>query len=127
MDIRIFYRIFNGLNIMIKYQKLYNKNSNRTYRSYIIGFLLSVIITISAFYIAVCKIFSAVNSYIMVYILAITQLYVQLVFFMHLSERSKTYWNIISFIFTLVIIIILVSGTLWITYNLYTNMMLVTI
>lgn len=111
---------------MIKCQQLYNKNSNKTYRSYVIGFLLSIIITITAFYIAVCKIFSAANSYIMIYILAIIQLYVQLVFFLHLSDHSKTYWNIVSFVFTLVIIIILVSGTLWITYNLYTNMMLVT-
>ena len=130
LDFCIFYRIFNGNNIMKNPQKfLYDQNTGAaygTYKSYIIGFLLSFIITLTSFYIVKYKLFSVSISYIAIVILSILQLYVQVVYFLHVNTHSKIRWNLISFIFTLVIILILFIGTLWIMHNLYKNMMIVT-
>lgn len=95
-----------------------------TYRTYTAGFVLSVIITVFAFCLVGFKVFPPVGLYIAVAILAILQLYVQLTFFLHLSTDSKVSWNMVSFIFALIIILILVIGTLWIMYNLYSMMMI---
>lgn len=94
-----------------------------TYKTYISGFVLSVIITVTAFLVVGFHIFPPVGLYLSVAILALLQFYVQLVFFLHLSTDSKARWNLISFIFTLIVVIILVAGTLWIMFNLYTMMM----
>ena len=94
-----------------------------TYKTYITGFLLSVIITVTAFCIVGFKIFPPVGLYVSVAILALIQLYVQLVFFLHLSTESKARWNMVSFIFALIVVLILVIGTLWIMFNLYSMMM----
>lgn len=113
---------------MTNHQHLYDQDTGAaygTYRSYITGFLLSIVITLAAFYIVGYEVFSTANTYIAVAILAVIQLYVQLVFFLHLSTHSKARWNLVSFAFTVIIVAILVIGTLWIMYNLYANMMLV--
>ncbi|WP_116964595.1 cytochrome o ubiquinol oxidase subunit IV [Fastidiosibacter lacustris] len=94
-----------------------------TYKTYITGFLLSVIITIIAFCIVGFKTFPPIGLYISVSILAFIQLYVQLVFFLHLSTDSKARWNLISFVFAVIVVLILVIGTLWIMFNLYSMMM----
>ncbi len=95
-----------------------------TYKTYVRGFLLSVLLTLMAF----CMVgfggfgLSKAALYVAVAALAIIQLFVQLVFFLHLSTHSKSSWNLLSFIFTLVMVAILVVGTMWIMYNLYANM-----
>ncbi|MBK2123659.1 cytochrome o ubiquinol oxidase subunit IV [Fangia hongkongensis] len=107
-------------------EHLYDKDTGAaygTYKSYITGFLLSIIITVVAFALVGFKVFPPVGLYISVAVLALLQFYVQLVFFLHLSTDSKARWNMISFIFTLVVVIILLVGTLWIMFNLYTMMM----
>lgn len=93
-----------------------------TYKSYIIGFVLSIVTTVVAFYIVDTHALPATELYITLGALALVQLLVQLIFFLHLSTHSKARWNLISFVFTTLIVFILVIGTLWIMYNLYTNM-----
>lgn len=93
------------------------------YRTYITGFVLSIIITVIAFCLVGFKVFPPVWLYVSVAILALIQLYVQLVFFLHLSTDSKARWNMISFIFAVIVVLILVIGTLWIMFNLYSMMM----
>jgi cytochrome o ubiquinol oxidase operon protein cyoD len=51
-------------------------------------------------------------------VLAITQLFVQLTFFLHLDRESKPRWNLQVFLFMLIILLIIVVGSLWIMSNL---------
>ncbi|WP_119343069.1 cytochrome o ubiquinol oxidase subunit IV [Facilibium subflavum] len=107
-------------------EHLYDKDTGAAYgthKTYLVGFGLSIIITIIAFSLVGFKLLPPTGLYIAVAILALIQFYVQLVFFLHLSTDSKARWNMISFIFTLVVVLILVIGTLWIMFNLYTMMM----
>ena len=55
---------------------------------------------------------------------AIVQIYVHMVFFLHMTSKAEGGWTWMSLIFTLVLVVITLTGSLWITYNLKANMML---
>ncbi|WP_299011477.1 cytochrome o ubiquinol oxidase subunit IV [uncultured Shewanella sp.] len=95
-----------------------------TYASYITGFILSILLTIIPYYIVVYTDISAGVKTLSIILLALAQLFVQLVFFLHLNTRSEKGWNFLSFIFTMLVVIILIGGSLWIMYHLRVNMML---
>jgi cytochrome o ubiquinol oxidase operon protein cyoD len=110
---------------MAKHESEFDLDTGATYgthKSYAKGFILSLILTLISFYLVSSGAFSTAHLYIAVGILALIQLFVQLVFFLHLSTHSKASWNLLSFLFTLVMVLIFVLGTLWIMYNLYANM-----
>ncbi|KEI35125.1 cytochrome o ubiquinol oxidase subunit IV [Allofrancisella frigidaquae] len=94
-----------------------------THKSYIQGFILSVVITTIAFVLVGFKLLSPVALCVSVALLALIQLFVQLVFFLHLSTDSKARWNLISAIFALIVVFIVVAGTIWIMFDLYDMMM----
>ena len=83
--------------------------------TYTIGFLLSVGLTLIAFFIA-----PSLGSFAIPCIVAsaLAQLFVQLAFFLHLGREKDAGWSVGIFSFALVIIGILVIGTLWIMNNL---------
>ena len=85
-----------------------------TLRSYCVGFAFSVVLTLIAFWSAL-----HLGSYapFVIVLLALLQLLVQLVYFLHLGS-TKGDWNTGLLMFTSVIILILVGGTLWIMTNL---------
>ncbi len=56
-------------------------------------------------------------------ILAVAQIVVHMVYFLHLDARSEAGWNMMALIFTAVILIIALTGSLWIMYHLKVNMM----
>lgn len=93
-----------------------------TYQSCIVGFVSSLFLTLFSFYLVASSALPPKIMYIVVGVLAIVQLFVQAKFFLHLNTHSKKTWNLLSFLFTLIVVLILVMGTLWIMYNLYTQM-----
>jgi cytochrome o ubiquinol oxidase subunit IV len=52
------------------------------------------------------------------------QLVVHLVCFLHMSRSSEGGWNLISFVFTLVILFIVVALSVWIIWSMHFNMMI---
>lgn len=92
--------------------------------SYITGFVLSLVLTLVAYSLVWRYVQSNYTLYtdkfllISVAALAITQLLVQLVFFLHLSRESKPRWNLAVLSFAVLIVVILVFGSLWIMWNL---------
>ncbi len=110
---------------MAKHEPEFDVDTGATYgthKSYATGFILSIILTLTSFYLVSTGAFSTLHLYIAVGVLALIQLFVQLVFFLHLSTHSKASWNLLSFLFALLMVLIFVLGTLWIMYNLYVNM-----
>ncbi len=91
-------------------------------RSYITGFTLSILLTLLPYFIVVNHIFSGITLVAAVVLFGVAQLLVQLVYFLHLSPRAKARWNLIALVFTVLIVLILVAGTLWIMNNLNYNM-----
>jgi cytochrome o ubiquinol oxidase operon protein cyoD len=87
-------------------------------QSYTVGFVLSLILTFTAYIIAVRDV---AHGWALVYILAtlaVVQLFVQLVFFLHVGRESKPRWNLTAAVFAAMVVGILVFGSLWIMKNL---------
>jgi cytochrome o ubiquinol oxidase operon protein cyoD len=54
---------------------------------------------------------------------AAVQIVVHMVFFLHLDPKSEGGWNMLAFIFTMVLVVIALSGSLWVMHHLNANMM----
>lgn len=97
--------------------------------TYIIGFALSVVLTASAFLLVHTHVAHhhqyPSDNFMMTAlpILAVVQLFVQLIFFLHLGRESKPRWNAAALAFALTVVLILVVGSLWIMSNLNYRMM----
>ncbi len=87
-------------------------------RTYSIGFALSIILTIAAYVIASRQLASNWTLIYVLVVLAITQLLVQLVFFLHLGRGSDGRWNLTVAAFAGLVVFILVFGSLWIMHHL---------
>lgn len=98
-------------------------NDHGTVKSYIHGFILSLILTIIPFAVVSQHWFSNITSYVIIGLFAVAQLFVQLVYFLHLNHKSSAKWNLNVFLFTFLVVLILVLGTLWIMVNLNYYMM----
>jgi cytochrome o ubiquinol oxidase operon protein cyoD len=98
-------------------------NSHGTYKSYIIGFVLSLVLTFASYFAVTLGVFEGNKTHIIIALLALAQFFVQLVFFLHLNSEEGPRWNLVSFIFTLIITIILVIGSLWVMYHMNYHMM----
>ena len=100
-----------------------------TLRAYVIGYLLSVALTLTAFGLVEAHIHAAYqatsNNPIIAVImgLAIVQFFIQLYFFLHLGKETSPRWKLWTFGFMLGVVIILVVGSLWIMANLNYRMM----
>ena len=94
-----------------------------TLTTYIVGFVLSVLLTLAAFAVVGYGILSGTVAIIVIVALALLQLFVQLRFFLHMSANSKARWNLMTFIFTAIIVLILVFGSIWIMVNINYHMM----
>lgn len=93
-----------------------------TLGSYIVGFILSIILTVIPYTLVVNHIVTGNNLIIAIVACAAIQLIVQLIYFLHLSFAPNQQWTLISFVFTFLILVILVVGSLWIMYHLNLNM-----
>lgn len=87
-------------------------------KSYIIGFLLSIILTLAAYFIVVEHIFENLVLDITISLIALAQVVCQLLFFLHLGNEPKPRWNLLAFYFMVLVVVIIVGGTLWIMHNL---------
>jgi cytochrome o ubiquinol oxidase operon protein cyoD len=92
--------------------------------AYSAGFVLSLLLTSTAFWLTHKHITShhlSPTDHFMIFalcVLAITQLVVQLIFFFHLDRESKPRWNITALFFAATVVLILVLGSLWIMWSL---------
>ncbi len=96
---------------------------NKTFTAYIVGFLGSLFLTMIAFFVVANHTVSNESLYWIISLLAIAQLYVQVVFFLRVNAGQQARLNLLTFIFTILIIVVVLAGSIWIMYNLNVNMM----
>lgn len=93
-------------------------------RSYLTGFALSVILTAIPFWLVMSgTLGSKQGTALAITILAVGQIFVHMVYFLHMNRKAEGGWSLLALIFTLVIVIIALSGSMWVMYHLNTNMM----
>lgn len=92
-------------------------------RDYVIGFGLSVILTAIPFWLVMARPFSDVTTAVAVMALAVIQIVVHMIYFLHLSPKAEDGWSVTALVFTVIVVAIMLSGSLWVMYHLNTNMM----
>jgi cytochrome o ubiquinol oxidase operon protein cyoD len=93
-------------------------------RTYLIGFLLSVVLTAVPFWLVMSgTLNSRLATALAIAALAVAQIIVHMVCFLHMNTRSEEGWSILALVFTLVLVVIALIGSLWIIYHLNMNMM----
>ncbi len=91
---------------------------------YATGFILSVILTAIPFWLVMGKVLPTPTITSLVILgFAMVQVVVHMVYFLHMNPKSEGGWNLIALIFTAVLLIIVLVGTLWVMHHMNTNMM----
>jgi len=95
-----------------------------TFRGYMIGFLLSVVLTAIPFWLVMHKVIPNPQATIWIVLaFAVVQILVHMAYFLHLDTSSEGGWNMLALIFTMVLVVIALSGSLWVMYHMNANMM----
>jgi cytochrome o ubiquinol oxidase operon protein cyoD len=97
--------------------------SHGTFRSYITGFVLSVILTAIPFWLVMANVLnSSLHTIIAIMALAAVQIIVHMVYFLHMNTRSEGGWTIMALSFTVTLVVITLAGSIWVMYHLERNM-----
>lgn len=95
-----------------------------SFREYMIGFLLSVVLTVIPFWLVLADVTSNTTLAIFLIVaLGLVQMVVHMIYFLHLNTKSEAGWVVISLSFTLMLVVIAIAGSIWIMWHLNRNMM----
>ena len=91
---------------------------------YLTGFALAVILTAVPFWLVMTGALGDNQITALVIVaLAAVQIVVHMVFFLHMGPRVEGGWSLMALLFTLILVVITLAGSLWVMYHLNTNMM----
>ncbi|MBV8237475.1 MAG: cytochrome o ubiquinol oxidase subunit IV [Sphingomonas sp.] len=95
-----------------------------TRRDYVTGFLLSVVLTAIPFGLVMSGVIADARvTAAIIAGLAMVQIVVHMVYFLHMNARSEHGWTLMALIFTVVIVVIVLAGSLWVMFNMNHYMM----
>ena len=93
-------------------------------KSYLIGFGLSVVLTAIPFWLVMTgTIADKAVTALIVLVLAAVQIVVHMIYFLHMNTRSENGWTMMALIFTVIMVVIALTGSLWVMHHLNINMM----
>ena len=99
-------------------------HAHSTLRGYMIGFVLSVILTAVPFWLVMSD--ALTDNQLTAFAImgfAVAQIIVHMIYFLHMSPKMENGWSMLALIFTLLIVVITLAGSLWVMYHLNVNMM----
>lgn len=95
-----------------------------TMKGYVTGFMLAVILTAIPFWLIMGDVFrDPKTAAIVVMVFAVAQIFVHMIYFLHMNSKSEGGWTMLAMIFTVVLVIITLAGSFWVMFHLNTNMM----
>jgi len=93
-------------------------------RAYGLGFGLSIVLTAIPFWLVIGGALpDKTVTGLAITLFAAVQIVVHMICFLHMNAKSEGGWNMLALIFTLVLVVIVLSGSLWVMYHLNHNMM----
>jgi cytochrome o ubiquinol oxidase operon protein cyoD len=101
----------------------HDTHAHGSMRSYVSGFILSVALTLASFGAVMSNIVPAGARLTLIVALCVAQLFVQLVYFLHLGSARSQRANTAIFACTTFLIAVVVAGSLWVMHNANVNMM----
>lgn len=95
-----------------------------TFKGYMTGFVLAVILTAVPFWLVMGKVFTtSTATAITILAIGVVQIVVHMIYFLHMNGRAEGGWTLLALIFTLVLVFITLTGSLWVMFHLNENMM----
>ena len=95
-----------------------------TFSGYMIGFVLSIILTAIPFWLVMTDAIADRSTAMLILAgLAAVQIVVHMVYFLHMNGKIEGGWTLLSTIFTIVILMIALLGTLWVMFHMNAHMM----
>lgn len=91
---------------------------------YAVGLFLAVLLTIVSFFVAGTNLVWAPSIPIALFVLAVAQIGVHLVFFVHITTGPDNANNVMALAFGVLIVFLVIGGSLWIMSDLNANMTL---
>ncbi len=93
-------------------------------KQYVIGFLLSVLLTAVPFALVMTGVLADPRlTAALVMVCAVVQIVVHMIYFLHMNTKSENGWTLMALIFTLILVVIVLAGSLWVMYHMNLNMM----
>jgi cytochrome o ubiquinol oxidase subunit IV len=93
-------------------------------KGYMTGFGLAALLTIIPFWLVMSGAFAKSGpADALILFLAGIQIVVHMVYFLHMNAKSEGGWNMLALVFTIVLVVITLSGSIWIMFHLNDNMM----
>jgi cytochrome o ubiquinol oxidase subunit IV len=90
---------------------------------YVVGLGLAILLTVTSFFIAGTDLVWQPSIPVALVVLAIAQMGVHLVFFLHITTGRDNTNNVMALAFGVLIVVLVIGGSLWIMANLNHNMM----
>jgi cytochrome o ubiquinol oxidase operon protein cyoD len=98
--------------------------SHSTFKGYMTGFVLAVILTAIPFWLVMGNVLGKTSTTSLVILgFAAVQIVVHMIYFLHMDAKSESGWNMLALIFTIVLVVITLAGSLWVMYHMNANMM----
>lgn len=102
---------------------LHDEAPHGTRRGYLTGFALSVVLTAVPFALVMAGLVTGSTAVLAILALALVQIVVHMVFFLHMNTKVEAGWSMLALMFTAVLVVITLAGSIWVMYHLNTNMM----
>src|SRR5271155_4637293 len=99
------------------------EESRANFLSYTAGLGLAILATIASFVVSQTNLLWAPGIPVGLVVLALAQIGVHLVFFLHLGSGPDSTNNILALAFGVLIVFLIITGSVWIIANLNSNMM----
>lgn len=100
----------------------HSAHAESTLSEYVWGMIWSLILTAISFGLVMIGGLDSTTTKSLLILAAALQVFVQLVYFLHMNGSSDQYWNTVTGIYTVLQVVILLGGSLWIMYHLQANM-----
>lgn len=101
-----------------------SNGAHGTFRGYMTGFVLSVILTAIPFWLMMGNVLdNTLRTSIVIMALAAVQIVVHMIYFLHMNTKSEGGWTFLALVFTLTLVVITLVGSIWVMYHLDQNMM----
>lgn len=92
-------------------------------RDYTIGFLLSVVLTAIPFWLVMERPLADGVTAAVILAFAAVQMVVHMIYFLHMNGNQEGGWTMMALLFTIIIVVIMLAGSLWVMHHLNHNMM----
>ncbi|MDH0645428.1 cytochrome o ubiquinol oxidase subunit IV [Pseudomonas sp. GD03858] len=101
----------------------HHEGNHGSVKSYMIGFVLSIILTAIPFGLVMFPTLPKNLTVLIVVAMAVIQVVVHLVYFLHMDRSKEQRSNVSTFLFTVLVIALLVGLSLWIMFSIHFEMM----